>query len=366
MKKENKDMSHNADIASQVKHEAEITRQHARYKIPAIMEIDGKNYKIDNWSISGCAIINLPEEYIGKFAEGKMKFKFDNFETAVDNLKLEFLRNDKFEDKTIMRCRFTELKPDQRAILQHIIDSFLEGSVVTQDAILHVVKHQITYPDKKTKEISHKKAWSILLLIYIVIFVLILFLVYVFYNRTFIVKAIAGYVDTNVSMVRSPAPSFIEFLENVKPGEEINTSKPFAVAKMLNGGIRTLRATVNGKVLNIYVHNNEFRDTGEPILSIIPKGAKTYIVAHILTQQAEKLRVGNIATVTLPDGREFKAKIVDIKYPAPLSSEKSKGVTNTYANSINYVKVILKPIKFKLTPKQLNESVNVKIDTFRQ
>ncbi|WP_292460651.1 HlyD family efflux transporter periplasmic adaptor subunit [Methanothermococcus sp.] len=366
MKKENKEMSHNLDIASQIKHEAEITRQHARYKIPAKIEIDGKEYDVDNWSISGCAIINLPEEYIHKFTQGKMKFKFDNFETAVDKLKLEFLKNDKFDDHTIMRCRFTELKPDQRAILQHIIDSFLEGSVVTQDDILHVVQHQITYPDKKTKEISHKKAWSILLLIYFVIFILILFLGYVFYNRTFIVKAVVGYVDTNVSMVRSPAPSFIQFLEKIKSGDEINASKPFAVAKMLNGGIRTLRATVNGKVLNVYIHNNEFRNTGEPILSIIPNNAKIYIVAHILSKQAEKLKIGDIATVTLPNGKEFRAKIVNIKYPAPLSSEKSKGVTNTYANSINYVKVILIPIKFKLTPKQLYESVNVKVDTFRQ
>ena len=359
-------MENKEKIATQIKHEAEITRQHARYKIPATIEIDGKEYKIDNWSISGCAIIDLPEEYVHKFAEGKMKFKFDNFETAVDNLKLEFLRNDKIDDHTIMRCRFTEITPDQRAILQHIIDAFLEGSIITQDDILHVVKHQITYPDKKAKEISHKKAWSILFLIYLVIFILVLFLIYVFYNRTFIVKSIVGYVDTNVSMIRSPAPAFIKFLIKVKPGEDINTSTPFAVAEMVNGGIRTLRSVVDGKILNVYIKNGEFRNTGEPILSVIPKDSKIYIIAHILSKQAEKLKIGDIATVTLPNGKEFKAKIIAIKYPAPLSSEKSKGITNTYANSINYVKVILQPINFKLTPKQLNESVDVKIDTFRQ
>ena len=365
MKKEDLNMS-NSDKAAQMKHEAEITRQHARYKIPAKIEIDGREYKIDNWSVSGCAIINLPEEYLHKFAEGKMKFKFDNFETAVDNLKLEFLKYDKYPDKTIMRCRFTDLKPDQRAVLQQIIDSFLEGSIVIQDDILHVVKNQFTYPDRKAKEISHKKAWSILVLIYLVIFVLILFLGYVFYNRTFIVKSIIGYVDTNISMVRSPAPAFIEFLEDVKVGEELNNSKPFAVAKMLNGGMKTLKSPVNGKILNIYIHNDEFRDTGEPILSVVPIGAQIYVVAHVLSKQAEKLKIGDIATVTLPDGKVFKAKIVDMKFPASISSEKSKGVTNTYANSIDYVKVILKPINFKLTPKQLNESVNVTIDTFRQ
>ena len=360
-------MEDNKKIAKQIKHEAEITRQHARYKIPATMIIDGKEYKLDNWSVSGCAIIDLPEEYLNnKFATGVMKFKFDHFITEIDGLKLEFLRNDKIGEHTIMRCRFTDIKPDQVAILQQIIDAFLEGTIITEDDILHVVSHKITYPEKKVKEISRKKALSILILIYIVIFVLVLFLGYVFYNRTFIVKSVIGYVDANISIVRSPAPSYIEFIKTVKPGDDINASQPFAVAKMLNGGIRTLRSVVNGKVLDVYVKNHEFRDTGEPILSVIPKNVNIYIVAHVLSKKAEKLKIGDIATVTLPNGTEFKAKIIDIRYPAPISSEKSKGVTNTYVNSINYVKVILKPINFKLSPKQLNESVNVTIDTFRQ
>ncbi len=354
-------------IAKQIKHEAEITRQHARYRIPATIIIDGREYKLDNWSVSGCAIIDLPEEYLNKkFATGVMKFQFDHFITAIDDLKLEFLRNDKVDEHTIMRCRFTDIKPDQVAILQQIIDSFLEGTIVTEDDILHVVSHQITYPDKQTKEISNKKAWSILILIYLVIFILILFLIYVFYNRIYIVKSINGYVDANITMIRSPAPSYIQFLEKLKKGEDINISKPFAVAQMLNGGIRTIRATINGKILNIYIHNNDFRNTGEPILAIVSKHPNLHVVAHILTKFLDKIKIGDISKIRLPNGEIFKAKIVDIKYPDPISSRKSKGVTNTYANSINYVNVILKPIDYNLSIKQLNESVEVIIDTFRQ
>ncbi len=353
--------------AKQIVHESEITRQHARYKIPAIMEIDGKEYKIDNWSLSGCAIIDLPEEYLNKkFAIGKMIFKFDDFETAIDGLNIEFLRNDKYEDKTIMRCRFTDIKPYQTAILNQIITAYIEGDIITQDDILQVVKRQITYPKKNPKSVDKKKGWSILIIIYFVIFLLVAFLLYVFYTRTFIVKSIIGYVDANVTVIRSPSPSYIEFLKPLHKNEELNVSNPLGAAKLIYGGNVILKNPVKGRIFNIYIHNGEFRNVGEPILSILPDKAGYTIMSHFLAEQAVKLKVGYIATVTLPTGEEFKARIEDIESPEPLKSEKSKPLKNIYARSVNYVNVILKPLNYELTPNLINVSVNVVIDTFRQ
>ena len=355
------------DKAKQIVHEAEITRQHARYKIPATMEIDGKEYKLDNWSLSGCAIINLPEEYLNKkFAIGKMIFRFDDFETAVDRLNIEFLRCDKYEDKTIMRCRFTDIKPHQTAILNQIITAYIEGDIITQDDILHVVKRQITYPKKNPKPIDKKKGWSILIIIYFVIFLLVTFLLYVFYTRTFIVKSIIGYVDANVSVIRAPSPSYIKFINELHKGEEINVSEPLGAAKLIYGGIVVIKSPVKGRVFDIYIHNNQFRNVGEPILAILPDNVGYEIVSHFLAEQAVKLKVGYIATVTLPTGEEFKARIEDIESPAPLKSEKSKPLKNIYARSVNYVKVVLKPLDYNFSSNLINVSVNIKVDTFRQ
>ena len=364
MKKGLKNME---DKSGQIVHESEITRQHARYKIPAIMEIDGKEYKIDNWSLSGCAIIDLPEEYLNKkFAIGKMIFKFDDFETAIDGLNIEFLRNDKYEDKTIMRCRFTDIKPYQTAILNQIITAYIEGDIITQDDILQVVKRQITYPKKNPKSVDKKKGWSILIIIYFVIFLLVAFLLYVFYTRTFIVKSIIGYVDANVSIIRAPSPSYIKFLEPLQKNEELNVSESLGLAKLIYGGNVVLKTPVKGKIFDIYISDNEFRNVGEPILSILPDSVDYKIVSHFLSKQAVKLRVGYIATVTLSTGEEFKAKIIAIKFPYPLQSQKSKPLVNTYARSVNYVKVILKPLNYKLMPNLIDISANVVIDTFRQ
>lgn len=353
--------------AKQIVHESEITRQHARYKIPATMEIDGKEYKIDNWSLSGCAIINLPEEYLKKkFAIGKMLFKFDDFETAVDRLNIEFLRNDKYGDKTIMRCRFTDIKPHQTAILNQIITAFIEGDIITQDDILQVVKRQITYPKKNPKPVDKKKGWSILIIIYFVIFLLVAFLLYTFYTRTFIVKSIIGYVDANISVIRAPSPSYIKFFKQLHKNEEINVSMPLGIAKLIYGGSVILKSPVKGKIFSVYIPNDTFRNVGEPILSILPDKTDYYIIGHFLEEQAVKLKTGYIATVILPTGEKFKAKIIKMSYPEPLKSEKSKPLKNFYAQSINYVTVILKPLNYDLTPKLIHTSVHLIIDTFRQ
>lgn len=355
------------DKAQQIVHESEITRQHARYKIPATMKIDGIEYKLDNWSLSGCAIIDLPEEYLSKkFAIGKMIFRFDDFETAIDGLNIEFLRNDKYEDKTIMRCRFTDIKPHQTAILNQIITAYIEGDIITQDDILHVVKRQITYPKKNPKPVDKKKGWSILIIIYFVIFILVAFLLYVFYTRTFIVKSIIGYVDANVSVIRAPSPSYVRFLKFLSRNEEINVSQRLGTAKLIYGGIVVIKSPVKGKIFDIYVHNGDFRNVGEPLLSIIPDKPEYTIVSNFLNKQAAKLKVGYIASVALPTGEKFKAKITDIKLPAPLQSQKSKPLINTYANSINYVKVILKPLDYHLRPNLINVSADIEVDTFRQ
>lgn len=138
------------DKSPQIVHEAEITRQHARYKIPAKMEIDGKIYKLEDWSVSGCAIENLPDELLHrKFAVGKMIFRFDDFETVVDNIKLEFINR---RPNGVVGCRFTELNPQQLAILNQIIASYLAGDIITEDDIIHAVTRTITYTKKKNRK----------------------------------------------------------------------------------------------------------------------------------------------------------------------------------------------------------------------
>jgi len=356
----NKTPENNKDsLSPQIVHEAEITRQHARFKIPAKIEIDGKIYKLKDWSLTGCAIIDLPEKYIKKHVIGKMIFKFDQFETVIDNLKIECL----YKKDNYIGCRFTDLTPQQIAILNQIITAYINGDIITQDDILTAVTKIQMYPKKKKiDEVERKKAKAILILIFLTLTIIILFLSYIIYKKTFIIESVNGYVDSNITTLRAPYPSFIKFQKHFKLDENISQGETIAIANLVGGGISRIISPVNGKIFKIFIHNLEYRDTGEPILSVIDNNASQFIHATLYAKDVKKLKIGYIAKIIL-NQQTLYGKIVQIKYPEDISIIKSKPEENIYANPRNFIEVIIKPFK-KIDKKWIGTSVYIKIDTF--
>ena len=346
-------------LSPQIVHEAEITRQHARFKIPARMEIDGKIYKLKDWSLTGCAIIDLPEEYVKKFVTGKMIFKFDQFETVIDNMKLECL----YKRDNYVGCRFTDLTPQQMAILNQIITAYINGDIVTQDDIITAVTKIQMYPKKKKiDEVERKKARAILTLIFVTIVIILTFLSYIIYKKLFIIEGVNGYIDSNITTLRAPYPSFIKFQKNYKKDDNISQGETVAIAHLVGGGISRIVAPVGGKVFKIHVHDQGYRDTGEPILSLIDYNATQFIHASLFAKEIKKIKIGDIAKIIF-NRQEYYGKIIKISYPEDVSIIKSKPVENVYANPRDFIEVLIQPLQ-KIDPKWIGTSVYVKIDTF--
>ncbi|QKQ27106.1 hypothetical protein [Candidatus Reidiella endopervernicosa] len=49
-------------MTTQIVHEAEYSRQHARFRIPAKLIMGGNPYEIEEWSVSGLSAIKIPQE----------------------------------------------------------------------------------------------------------------------------------------------------------------------------------------------------------------------------------------------------------------------------------------------------------------
>jgi len=346
-------------LSSQIVHEAEITRQHARFKIPAKIEIDGKIYNLKDWSLSGCSIIDLPEKYIKKHVIGKMIFKFDQFETVIDNLKIECL----YKKDNYVGCRFTDLTPQQIAILNQIITAYINGDIITQDDIITAVTKIQMYP-KKTKidKVERKKTIAILILIFFTLAIILIFLSYIIYKKIFIVESVNGYVDSNITTLRAPYPSFIKFQKQYKLDDNISQGETIATAHLVGGGITRIVSPVNGKIFKIFIHDQEYRDTGEPILSVIDNNASQFILAAIYSKDIKKIKIGYIVKIIL-NKQTLYGKIIKITFPEDISIIKSKPEENIYSNPRNFVKVLIKPFQ-KIDKKWIGTSVDVTIDTF--
>jgi len=348
--------------AQQIVHEAEITRQHARYKIPASMEIEGKTYKIFDWSVSGAGIEGIEDEiYNKKFVVGKMFFKFDDFVTVIDNLKLEFVIK---RPNGVVGVRFTELTPQQISILNQIISSYLAGDIITEDDIIHAVTRANFSPKKEVKaKVDKKKSIITLLILWFVILGLIGFLLFVMYQRVYIVKTENGYIDSDITIIRAPSPSYIKFAKQFNINETISKNEALVYSNLVNGGLKIIKSPVDGKVLKIMNYNGDFRNVGEPIMAILNKHHDNHIVVNITHKNLKKVKVGDIAKVRLENGVEFFAKIVNIKYPYNVYKKHAKILDNVYNQPRSYDTIRLEPINYTISDDLIGTSVVVTIDT---
>ena len=351
------------DKSKQIVHEAEITRQEARYKIPAKIEINGKIYELEDWSVSGCAIKDLPDEiFHRKFASGKMIFRFDDFETIVDNLHLEFVNR---RDNGIVGCRFTDINPQQMAILNQIISAYLAGDIITEDDIIHAVTRQITYEKKEKPQVDKKKGLLILLFIYSVIFILVLFLFYVIYKRVYVVQTENAFVDANLTVIRAPAPTYIFYPQKHFIGEKVKIGDKLLTAYLVAGGVQQIASPVSGEIIKISALNGDFRNVAEPILYILPdSNTSIYITAHVLHKDLVKIKIGDIAKVITSNGEKFYAKLVKI-IPAETIYQKhtKKLLANIYNKARDYDTLIFYT-NYPLTKEMINTSLFLTIDTF--
>jgi len=360
----------NKKIAKQIVHEAEVTRQYARYKIPAKVEIDGKIYVVDNWSLGGLAIKNAPKEFCEHIhKKAKMLFKFDTFQTVVDNLDIEFICNGKNPEGDffpLLGARFHNLEDNQISILNNIITAYINGDIITQEDILYAATKNITYQKKQKKEISRKKADLVLIFIYLTIFSLLSFLGYIAYYRTYVVEAINGYIDANITVIRSPYLSYIEFTKPYEINQSIEENETVAIARFVDGTIQPVLSPISGTIFKLNMISGEFRNTGEPIMTILNKNAQIYIKARINhLKMFKKIKVGYIAKIRTINDEVFKAKIVNIIPAQEIDQDKVKVVQNIYNKPRDYDTVILKPLK-PISKSLINTSVFVTIDTFWQ
>ncbi|HFU76943.1 MAG TPA: PilZ domain-containing protein [Epsilonproteobacteria bacterium] len=356
-------------FSKQMVHEAEVTRQYARYKIPAKVEIDGKVYVLDNWSLGGFAVKNAPKEFCKHpNKKARMLFKFDTFETVVDNLDIEFACQSKTPQGDffpLLGAKFHNLEDNQLSILNQIISSYINGDIVTQEDILYAATRNITYQKKEDKKLDRKKTDKILILIYLAIFFVMLFVGYIAYHRTFVVETTNGYVDANMTVVRAPYLSYVHYTKPYKYDDHIDQNETIAIAQFVDGSMQPVISPVSGTIFKVNALENEFRDTGEQIVTILHQDSEIYINAKVNHLFFKKLQVGYVAEVRTQDNVVFDAKIVKIIPAQDVVQEKVKIIENIYNQARDYDMLILEPLK-PLDKKLLNTSVFVTIDTFWQ
>ncbi|TCK06336.1 HlyD family efflux transporter periplasmic adaptor subunit [Phorcysia thermohydrogeniphila] len=309
---------------SKVKFKAEPTRHFPRYKIPAFVEVDGKKYRLKDWSIGGCAIFDLPEEYLEKkWAVGNFVIPFDTFDAVIKDVKFEFLR--KNPDGTI-GCRFANLRPDQISLLQDVIEAFLEGVIVTLDGLINIIRREDLREALEAQRPQAPKRGGleefirrlfILFMFLAIIGIGVLFVLKALYSRVYLVKAVSAFYDAPLKVVKTPVGGFFSFKRPVKEGDIVKKGQVLGFLKAPGRVSFVVPSSVTGKVVEVHVSDGDALEEGDPIISVLPESEKIRVVAHVLHGDVERLKLGQKVKVLRPDGKVITGRIVDIDRASP-------------------------------------------------
>ncbi len=121
----------------QLVHEAEIHRQYVRLRIPIVLEIDGTQYMVDDWSVGGFGVAGpLDSRQPGERFAVRLIFPFEDFELS---LRLDAQMVYVLPELPRFGGKFLSLSQGQLSLFRFIVDAYLSGELVSGGDILSVV-----------------------------------------------------------------------------------------------------------------------------------------------------------------------------------------------------------------------------------
>lgn len=317
-------------MGEQIKHEAEVSRQHARYRIPAKISVNNNTFSLREWSVSGFSTDHISTE-IGeeKAQSGKLIFDSGDFTLSVP---IEFEVRKYNADSGFMRARFVNMNRRNLALLHHIINSYLAGEILAAGDILEVagrenyVKKDLDAQEegevstlRKTLQTVKRVVGYALLLAALA--GLVWFIGYTAYNRMFLVEALSARVHGDVVVLRAPDNGVFEIPENrdENPGQ----GQLLGVVKLIGGGVASILNPCDCRLQDVHSLDGAFVGRGEPLFTLMPEDETLSVTAFVAFNDVAQLETGQSARIRLTDGSLMTGRIERIRAASRLENRQS-------------------------------------------
>lgn len=300
----------------QVKHEAEHYRQHARYRIPALVIYKGAVFKVAEWSVAGLSIVDLTDTIKDhQQFKAHMSFNFGAFRLSV-LVEIEKLRT---LSNGAAACRFTNLSTENLSVFHQVINAYLAGEVVEVGDILNVVSREGMVTKDFADRLNPDRTWWQVLLFqakralgYLlfgsIIFGLFMFVFSTAYERIFVIESVSAKVSGNVTLLRSPENGFFQdSLDNVN--KRVQKGELMGIVKLVAGGASSVESPCDCIVVERFVEDGIFVGKGESVYSVMNSDNTLFVEAQIQFEDVKKIRVGQVANVLLTNGRTVAGRV---------------------------------------------------------
>ncbi len=361
----------------QIVHESETQRQHARFEIPACVQIEGQLHTVTDLSAGGLKIKDIEELYqIGQRVSLLLILKFNDFSITLD-LQAQVEHQDTLQN--VIGCSFVELSNGQISMLSHIIRSYMTGSVVADSGVFAVMARNSFAGSRKSTSIKEAEKPSIHSLLKRILPTALLVLLGLaalsftlgnFYERIAVVKSHQALVEGDNITVRSNGQGVFKPLispetKQVFYGQALAEIKGYALSD--TGDVIPLTLVVTSpcdcNIVHRYIRDGEFRAPGEPIFKLTPIRGERWITALLPLKEAQRLNTQNQVNIRIAGQQDFIAgNITYIKANTDDSTMAEIKISSTaplpeeLIGRPAYVEFLLNPLSFKKHEVLLNES----------
>lgn len=296
--------------ASNLVHEADAQRHHVRVKLPAKIEIDGKLYAMSDWSTGG-AQVKLPADADkavfadGKVHKARLVFDIDGFSIVVP-MMVELRHVENKTDGGFMGLRYIDMTQEQIVIMQHLVSSYVTGTLTSVDEIIHVMSRnnftKARQIPKREEKLTAGEQVSLLFKKIAVPLVSVLLLAYVFFaifEQNYIVNAEKAVVTGSSMALISPAGGVVNF-QDLNNGDMVKKGDILMTILSDAGTTTGIDSPCDCVVEERAVDAGTMIGKGNIVLRLIPLDAPLRIEAYVPYDEAIRISKGQTASVRLP------------------------------------------------------------------
>ncbi|MCG8609413.1 MAG: HlyD family efflux transporter periplasmic adaptor subunit [Pseudomonadales bacterium] len=322
----------NIALNTNVVHESEAQRQHARVRLPASLKLgvtDGtrQTFKLKDISAGGFSLeAETSALIINKSYTGALAFVVDALEIS---LEIHFIVRDISKDTQLVRCEFENLGAQETSTLRHLITSYLNGSIVTMGEVLNTLSRENFTRERKQKGnaglnfLARFKAATLSTFWFIAGLAAFGLASSQIYDNYFLTKATSAKVIIETINVSMPREGIVNSLitdnqTSVEAGTaiatyktplvdalkiEFNSDDPKQAAAINEVLSRSAEGTVSSpcdcEILKSHFIAGEYANKGDALFTLTQQKSKPQISAYFNYKDLEHIQVNQTVHVTV-------------------------------------------------------------------
>lgn len=294
---------------SSITHEAEVQRQHPRYRLPMRCLHAGRPVSVIDLSVGGIGIkTGVVEASLGDIVEFVLVFPFNGYELTLPvRAEIRYLNSDQGR----MGLRFVDVSPRQYNLLRFVLDAYLSGDVVEAGDVLDVVARR---NEGRTREVPqapkpqglvanavyHGRSIAGYAAIAGVTLFLAGFVGTGIFQKMYMISAQSALITADLVTVPAPSNGQLTFLAS---GDEVQAGEPLLTIQGPQGSSSIVIDSPCDCVIQArYSRTSSFVREGAPVIILREKNSAPYITASIPPSEVLRFYRGARAVIEYADG----------------------------------------------------------------